>query len=251
LVAKEKDFMQETKKINFYDRFDIKINNRNIREISEKLSENFRNKFTKILLIVNSGTDSQIIIHSLIFKEVSFECLFFYMPGVNDDDYYFIKFLEYNYNIKIKIQQIEQQNLQKSVCKILQDYIDNQYFVINSIIGPGFIKENNKIYEIEYTNFIEQMLKSDRYIIWSKFSSVYDSIMKDSILKDFLCSFLYFEKNNFLNCKISEENYWDRYIKMHLYSKYWKDDLFYFPSKEIFSKSVIRKKEINLIDYNK
>jgi hypothetical protein len=219
--------------LNYYDYIDnFIVDVSDIRTVSEKLAVILKEKINKMLVILNSGVDSEIIIKSLQTSNASFDSLFFYIPGYNDHDLNFIKFLEFNYGINPFINEIHFTSIdqiESSIIKKIENYIERDYFVINGIVGPTFVLEYNKFNTIDSFNSIDQKINSKHYLDWGRVDAIKRSILNDKVLKDFSTSFEYFQNNNFLNYNVSKVDYWQTYIKTHLYSKYWGKDLFYYP----------------------
>jgi hypothetical protein len=218
----------------------------NLRTESKNLAKDLAEKNNQNLLIMNSGVDSQIILSSFISQNLNIVPLFFLIPGINDSDIYYIKYLERLYNISINIKNVDLNNKEHEIKTVLDKFIQNDYQIINGIIGPDFVRKNNVIFLAEKNHDLEKIIDSKNYIEWFKFDRIYNSIMKDPVMEDFLTAFCYFEDANFLDRRLNEIDYWNNYIKIHIYTKYWNDELFYYPLKQILKTS----RSLNLKEYN-
>lgn len=204
------------------------------------------------VLGLSSGLDSQLVLHCLYSQNLKVDCVFRYYKGYNDFELNNLPILEKKYGFKTKIVEIDpnavkdeimveyektqippNQLVYKKFIRQLPDDLD----ILQGLDGPNIIKNNNTIYYLEsYNSFefarrqaIDSLQRKGKFVSFEKTSNILLSIINEDIYQTFMHAYDYFNSHDFIKNHTYLIDYWDLYVKVYLYHKYWKKELEYFP----------------------
>jgi hypothetical protein len=125
------------------------------------------------------------------------------------------------------------QLIYKKFVSLLPDDLD----ILQGLEGPNIFKHKETLYYLEsYNSFefarrqgVDSLNRKGKFISFEKNSNVLLSILNEDIYQTFMHAYDYFDAPPFLKDDTYLIDYWDLYVKVYLYHKYWKDELIYFP----------------------
>jgi hypothetical protein len=125
------------------------------------------------------------------------------------------------------------QIIYKKFIQQLPDDLD----ILQGLDGPNIIKNKDTIYYLEsYNSFeftrrqaIDSLERKGKFVSFEKTSNILLSIIKEDIYQTFMHAYDYFNSHDFIKNHTYLIDYWDLYVKVYIYHKYWKNDLEYFP----------------------
>ena len=217
-----------------------------LREEAELLARQLSNKYSKILLSISSGLDSQVLLHSFATQGLPYECSFLYSPGYNDIEFNRLKILEKKYGFKSIIVEFDPVKLMDEIIyesethKIQRNQIyqkkylstlDNDYHFVQMLHSDFVLIHNNqKLFHQGYNSDVisrdrafNLLDRKEKHTFFGENSRFLYSMLTDDIYKQALLVDNYFD-----DPKFGYQRY-DNYIKPLLYGKYWGDQLEYYP----------------------
>lgn len=195
----------------------------------------------------SGGLDSQLVLHCLYSQGLKVDCIFRYYKGYNDIELNNLSIIEKKYGFKTKIIEIDPDAEKNNIIKEYQrtlippnqllykkfiEQLPDDLDILQGLEGPDIIKNKDTIYYLEsYESYeftrkraINLLNRKGKFISFEKNSNILLSILKEDIYQSFMHTYEYFSAHN-----VKIINYWDDYIKVYLYHKYWKNELVYFP----------------------
>jgi len=200
----------------------------------------------------SGGLDSQLVLNCLYAQGLKIDCVFRYFKGYNDFELNNLRILEKKYGFKTTIIEIDpaeikdeimeeyhktlilpNQLIYKKFVSLLPDDLD----ILQGLEGPNIFKHKETLYYLEsYNSFefarrqgVDSLNRKGKFISFEKNSNVLLSILNEDIYQTFMHAYDYFDAPPFLKDDTYLIDYWDLYVKVYLYHKYWKDELIYFP----------------------
>jgi NADPH-dependent 7-cyano-7-deazaguanine reductase QueF-like protein len=222
--------------------------NHNFYEACMFRAKEIYNNTNNPVLGLSSGLDSQLVLHCLYSQGLKVDCVFRYYKGYNDFELNNLPILEKKYGFKTKIIEIDPDKIKDEIMleyeetqippnqiiykKFIQQLPDD-LDILQGLDGPNIIKNKNTIYYLEsYNSFeftrrqaIDSLERKGKFVSFEKTSNILLSIIKEDIYQTFMHAYDYFSSAG----AVKIIDYWDVYIKVYLYHKYWKNELHYFP----------------------
>jgi hypothetical protein len=204
------------------------------------------------VLGLSGGLDSQLVLNCLYSQGLKIDCIFRYYKGYNDIELHNISILEKKYGFKTTIVEFEPSKIKEEIMleynatgippnqlvykKFISELPDD-LDILQGLDGPNIIKHKDTVYYLEsYNSFefsrrsaIDSMNRVGKFVSFEKTSNILLSILKEEVFQSFMYAYDYFNSHDFIKNHSYLIDYWDLYVKVHLYYKYWKDELVYFP----------------------
>jgi hypothetical protein len=204
------------------------------------------------VLGLSSGLDSQLVLHCLYSQGLKVDCVFRYYKGHNDFELNNLKILEKKYGFKTKIIEFDPAEIKDEVLEEYQrtkitpnqiiykkfiEQLPENFDILQGLEGPNIVKNKGVVYYLEsYNSFefsrrraIDNLKRKGRFVSFEKNSNVLLSIFNEEIYQSFVHAYDYFNSHEFIKNHTYLIDYWDLYVKVYIYHKYWKNDLIYFP----------------------
>jgi hypothetical protein len=227
----------------------------NMKQESDRRALEIAERGTKLMLGISSGVDSQSVLHSFYTQGIPLECVFFYMPGYNDNEYEQLQLVKKKYGQRIDIIDLDPYSIKDEVLDFAVEHkinplqglhrkflsiLPSDYDFIQMIHDPFvYVSPTDRFYfyhwysspEISRIRAYESLNRIGKFIPYGGTSEFLYSILNDDVYKSALYTHRYFDGNNLTkpNCRLQTVDRWDYYINPIIYGKYWKDELIYFP----------------------
>jgi len=210
----------------------------------------------RIILGISSGLDSQIALRAFLDQGIPIKTAFCYKKGYNDLELDQLRLLESKFHFStdfvIEIDPIEYKeeivHLSQSYGNIPYDTFLKKKFIellptdhsfVYGSNGPNLFVKNDTWYVIDcpgdfailLSDVFKEGERESPIIIWEHSSEVMYSFLKEDYVISLLTTFGYQRDldKNLGRPRLPFYGYWDVYVKPFVYSRYWEDQLMYFP----------------------